>query len=414
MVTTNVTTKTVLTPASTNEVLGVKDGVLGRFELAAMKTAMSLDQVTNASLLLAKRYSMPPSQWKIGAIGNSLIETSNSFISTACSRVGAVIKEKLGVGGANTAALAAQAAALPADCTHCFILEGTNDAAQGVSTATHIANIRTAANVLIAAGIAPILIASPTRSVSAAQALVMSKYSLAERIYADTDGILFVDPWARFINADGTGVWASGISDDGDHPNLSGNYQIGVDLAVLLAARSSGYLVPRVDGYATNDGLLYNPLGILDTNANGLPDGWGAFGMSGTYALATASSPMIGKKCTATISQTATVELYREVNVNSGFVVGDKLRVVGLVTLASMSNCSFRAYVRPVGSSSTDRILLLERGNVTTQYLSCELTVPAATTSIQLWLEVSSLGGAYTCNLTFSNFQIFNVTTYTY
>lgn len=362
------------------------------------------------SKLTRPDFTAAPNSWRIGAIGNSLLATGLSFWHIATSLLQSTHKENKSVGGVGSSALAAQVAGLSSTCTHCIVMEGTNDAVALVTTASHITNLKAAVTALHARNIRPIVVASPTRNASAAQALIMAKYALAERIWCEQDNLIFVDPWSRYIGTDG--LWTAGATSDGDHPFATTHYDIAQDMYALINANKKGLLLPRING--TNEGLLSNPLGLADADLNGLPDGWGAFGMAGTYALATEAYPGRGNKCTATIVQSATVELYR--SLTTGYAVGDRVRFTGMISTANMSNANVRAYLRPIGEvGGIDLICTILRSNASQIYFSGEYVVASAVTELQLWLEVSAqVAGAYTANVSFAGVQAYNLTTNTF
>lgn len=363
------------------------------------EAAVTIAEIETLQAITPRRY-LGPASWKIGTIGNSVASNGfRAFTQTAASQLNAISMENVATGGALSADLVAQIASLSSSVTHCFVLEGTNDAAQSVSVATHITNMKAVAAALLAQGIIPIIVAAPTRDASTAQAQIMAKMALAERIWCENAGLIFVDPWNSLIDTDGT--WVSGATSDGDHPTVVSHQAIGRQVATLLSTGSPGLLLPRCDG-GSDGGILTNALNLADGNADGLPDGWTALGSSGTYALSTGADPTRGDICTATLSQTTTAEFYRSITPPT---VGNRIRVVGMLSLANASNVIVRAYLRSTGQTDVISAILTE--NDTNVYMCGEII---SNTEVQFWIEAASINGsAYTANVAFSAVQAYDI-----
>lgn len=343
---------------------------------------------------------------RIGAVGNSLIAFATSFIHCALGAMDgrATMEYKAAVGGVTSAGMSGQAATLPASCNVVVMMEGTNDANTGVSTSTHISNLKVIAAEIISRGFVPLVIASPTRETTVS---TINGYWLPERLWCEAAGISYVDPWSRYVDTDGS--WVAGCTTDGDHPNPATMLQVGLDLAGLLLAGKTGYLLPRSN--SLGEGLFSNALLLLDGDANGRPDGWSRLTVTGeNFSLAAATYPARGNKCTVVISQTVTAEVFRSVG-SSGWTPGQTLRITGMVSLASMFNCNFRVYCRPIGGVAFDIIPFIRQANCGDTYFSGEIVMPANTTDLQVWFEASSISGAaFTCTMGFSGVDVYNIT----
>lgn len=343
---------------------------------------------------------------RIGAVGNSLLAFATSFIHCAVGAMDgrATMEYKAAVGGVTSAGMSGQAATLPASCNVVVMMEGTNDANTNVSTATHIANLKAIAAEIMARGFVPVVIASPTRETTVSTII---GYWLPERLWCEAVGIAYVDPWSRYIDTEGS--WVAGCTTDGDHPNPATMLQVGLDMAGLLLAGKTGYLLPRSN--TLQEGLFSNALLLLDGDANGRPDGWSRLTVTGeNFSLAAATYPARGNKCTVVISQTVTAEIFRSLG-SSGWSPGHTLRITGMISLASMSNCNFRVYCRPIGGVAFDIIPFIRQANCGDTYFSGEIVMPANTTDLQVWFEASSISGAaFTCTLGFSGVNVYNIT----
>lgn len=373
---------------------------------ADMQAAVSAVAYTTQTLTTGEKYiavanigadavvkRRPINQWKsVSSIGNSLFENSLGLSRTAIGFLGVPMHKNFGVGGAATSALAAQAANVPTG-TACLVMEGTNDAAAGVTVSTHIANMKAAVAILLSRGVTPIVIASPPRDTTTA---LIDSYSVAERVWCIDEGLYFCDPWGKLTDTDGT--WTSGASSDGDHPTNAAYYTAGKMIADQLLGIESNYWVPR-----TNSNVLSNPLCLTDGDTNNRPDGWAGFSLPTFSALATGTHPIRGNRALAVISQSATMELYHQASVSPGVLeVGDEILITGLMSLANMSNCLMRVY------SQENSFFLTQANQPTVIGLQSRFVV---TGNVQVWIEARSLaGGAYTCNLTFGCFSILNLT----
>jgi lysophospholipase L1-like esterase len=368
-------------------VLANPSGVLANpvgVDAAGMRTLIGADAVVKRR---------PVNQWKsVSSIGNSLFENSLGLSRTAIGFLGVPMHKNFGVGGAATSALAAQAANVPTG-TACLVMEGTNDAAAGVTVSTHIANMKAAVAILLSRGVTPIVIASPPRDTTTA---LIDSYSVAERVWCIDEGLYFCDPWGKLTDTDGT--WTSGASSDGDHPTNAAYYTAGKMIADQLLGIESNYWVPR-----TNSNVLSNPLCLTDGDTNNRPDGWAGFSLPTFSALATGTHPIRGNRALAVISQSATMELYHQASVSPGVLqVGDEILITGLMSLANMSNCLMRVY------SQENSFFLTQANQPTVIGLQSRFVV---TGNVQVWIEARSLaGGAFTCDLTFGCFSILNLT----
>lgn len=385
--TVKLTDKSTVTPTRTDKVIGVQSSALKQFAVATLPN----DAVV--------KYRPIESVGSISMIGNSLFENSYSFGRIAIGYLKPAMGTSYGAGGAPSASLAAQAANVPTNSA-CLIMEGTNDAASSVSVTDHITNLRAAVAVLLSRGVTPIMIASPPRDTVGTIGTINS-YVIAERIWCKEEGIHFFDPWSEWTDTDGT--WVAGASSDGDHPDPVTYWQVGKRLAEMIGNDYPQVYLPRVNS-GSGVGLISNPLQLVDTNVDGLPDGWGGFNIPTFSAIADATYPGRGKRAFASISTSTTAELYRELTYVPGTVdTGDELLVSGFIGTANMSNCKVRVFC--VGGV----VMFATRENQAVMGVSGRFI--AASGPLQLWIEVSAItAGSYTCDLTFGGWNVLNVT----
>jgi lysophospholipase L1-like esterase len=176
---------------------------------------------------------------------------------------------------------------------------GTNDAASGVTPATFATHIRGMVAKILAAGRQPILTTTPPISGSDANKARADGYRRFVTAYAAQNGWPLVDfykaladpatgdmlPAYNTLNLNGTG----GVG-DGIHPNWDGRRAMGQVLADTMKPRLVPLDVPLplTTARAASSNLLENGLFRVDTNADGVPDGWTRSGAgTATVSLAT-------------------------------------------------------------------------------------------------------------------------------
>lgn len=347
---------------------------------------------------------------KLGAIGNSIVASPNAFWRFAATASQGLIAQgkSSAVGGSKSSEIVAQVDSLDDNCNAVLIMEGTNDAAQGVSVASHVANMRAAIGVIKARGFVPLLIATPPND--GAYAAECNRMALADRVLAESEGVTFVDPWGRLTDTDGT--WTAGATSDGTHPVVASDAAAGADLWSALSAGESGYLLPRSNA---GQGLVgSNVLQLTDSNADGLPDGWSNLSVTApTYSLAAAAHPFRGNRCSVGVSQSSTGSIIRIVPLG-GAAVGDVVRITGFISLESSSNMRVRVFTRFNGAS-VDFTCALILGNTANRFFSAEMKVPSGTTDFRFFIECAGqVSGAFSGTVGFGGFDIYNITQNTY
>lgn len=342
--------------------------------------------------------------------GNSIVADGNNIFQTLAKMSGGRISvvQNSGVGGYTSSAVLAKIIAEGVNPLADVVayMEGTNDAAQSVSYATHIANMRAIAQKIIQLGKIPLLVLAPPND--QAYAAVSNGMALRESVMAKTLGIAVFDPWVKLCDTDGT--WISGASADLIHPLASASATAGVELYSMISGKSVPLTVPRSN---VGEGLIgANVLQITDTNADGLPDGWSALSLtSPSYALSTAAYPARGKKCALTFSQAGTGYLYKEIF--SGFAIGDTVRISGFAGLVSQTNAKMRVFMRFSGTpTDVEGYASAQTGEAT--YFEVDSVVPAGTTKIQVYVALEGQqAGAISGVAEFGCIDVYNITALT-
>lgn len=373
---------------------------------AALLTADPIPQSTAAQSSLSDL--MHSQGLRLGTVGNSIINSQTAFWLVAASNSGGrIIPERTrSVGGVTSSALVGQVALLDSNCNSVLMMEGTNDGSQGVPLATHVANMRAAVDAVRGRGWLPILIATPPtdRAFSAAT----SSMALADRFLAESEGIPFFDPWGRVTDTDGT--WMPGASADQIHPIPATERAVGDDLWAMMVAGETGYLLPRSNTGLGLFGSSGNQLQLLDSDNDGLPNGWKPLSLTGpTFSAAPIAHPFRGKKCSAKVAQASQGYIYRTFNA-AGVTPGDVVRLTGFVSLANSVNMKVRVFYRfnTVLVDVTCAVLIGDTGD---RYFEAEVQVPAGLTDMTVFIQCApQTTGSFFGTVGFGGFDVYNVT----
>ncbi len=360
----------------------------------------------SASANLDKTFATRSHVEKFGFVGDSFTSPTGytNWPNPFCSYIpNCVQQDNQASGGAQASAGVAQVAALSSHCTTVFVLFGTNDAYASVSTSTYVANMLAIVTAIRARGMRPIVMA-PQTSDTGAIALIMVAYYYALRVMCEQQNVQFIDSFQRLIDTDGT--WKSGvaISGDPDHITAASHLQCAKDASAQYLGTSGTRWLPRNN---TTSGLNPNALQLLDQgDPTGLPDGWGGFDLPGSFALADWTYPGLGKKCTSSPSH-ASEAVYSEFYLRmGGTTVGSRVRVSGLISFTNVVNCYCYVYARTYGGSTPDKPLITLFEATNEQYCAAEMTMPASSTGIDLYIKLAPLAaGAHSCTIAFGAFS---------
>lgn len=351
-----------------------------------------------------------PKQVKIHVYGNSILTGFPDPIMAAQQvSVGKlVVVKNSAVAGYTSASVLAKLLTdgVDSDADVVAFMEGTNDAAQAVSYATHVANFKAIIAEIARVGKIPMLLITPPND--AAYAATANGNALRDVLLAQRLKIPSFDAWGRYRDADGT--WTAGVSSDLIHPNSATTSQAGADLYALIRDGSTPLFLPMAN---TGDGLFgSNILQLTDTNADGLPDGWANLSLTTpTFALSDFSYPYRGKKCAVTFSQSVNGKMYREIT--PGFVVGDRIKLSGICGLSATTNAKLSLFLRFSGGGIDVYAISTTLANGA-QYFSTEYIVPAGTTKLQVYIDFSTATtGAFSGVAEFGCIDIYNMTTLT-
>lgn len=259
------------------------------------------------------------------------------------------------------------------------ILLGTNDVIQGVSFASYKANIREIVNACRRIQAVPVLGAIPPNN-GAGRSSVISQWNAWLRALAAYEGLPFIDYFELLLNDTNGQIAASYDSGDGTHPSTSGYVAMGQLCATALQAVLPPWQ-PHLLKFATDTSARWsnNPLLTADANADGVPDGWTAYGGTSGFAHTLVTDSAVHGKMMK-VTQTANASLRGLQRGLSGtFTPGDVISMAGIIT----SNGGVSADVRLTftGPASTSRPVSFTAA-ITRGFFYQELTVPASTTGI--------------------------------
>lgn len=337
----------------------------------------------------------------ISDIGASGVQ--DTWFAVACARS----KQRILYAGtaATPSHTSTQALARIADVTDqapdfCFVLIGANDSV----AATLRANVVSIVTALRTAGVEPILC---TLLPQATQTFVQAHNSWL-RAYAAEAGLSLVDFYAALSST--TGGWVAAYTSDNTHPTTAGL------LAMAEAVLTSGVVErfpanrPRLASTSTDAAnIMGDGIFSVDSNADGVADGWVATGGATTYSLVT--DPKVKgnwQRLTRASAAEAQSQLQRS-GLTSGFSVGDAVSFAGRLSIRNPAS-GLLVYVSIgfVGPNTfAPNPVYAWEGPVTDAVFYGETTIPTGTTSILCNIQASTgTGSVEVAELTITNLTL--------
>lgn len=275
---------------------------------------------------------------------------------------------------------------------------GTNDINVGVSLAAFLATIAAIDVKVKSIGAMHVITAIPPNA-GVGKRSVLDLWNLSLSRFAATNRALFVDPYGA-ISDPSTGALATAYNLDGLHVNVLGAGAAGkaiADAVAPLVTPTNWPPLARDNSDAGN--LLSNALGLVDANADGVPDYWSASVAAGlTKSLVDPSAGeaalgIRGKWLTLTAASVAapgsTLQYYQNVRMtNHGTPTladgrattvhpGDRVALSCWVKTSGLTGpCSVTAYIYSLPSYSYARVLGLIYPVGTAGKLYLEYSVP--------------------------------------
>jgi len=284
------------------------------------------------------------------------------------------------------------------------LMAGTNDIGNSVTFATYQSNILAILQKIRSIGATPILCTIPCNDDVATRQPRISVWNQWLRRLALSEGAAIFDAYAVLVDPT-NGHYLASYYSDGTHPNFAGCLALGQAFADQMTPFLPKWTPPLPLDNGDNSGLLStNPILLTDTNADGIPDGWIAYGGTSGFAHALVTDASVpGKMMQITQTANASIRALERAIASANLAVGDKLAVLGIIK--SDGGVDAQAQVKFVGPNLTSKPCYL---NVfaTSGFFYQELTVPAGTTQI----NVDCIAGAGTGVVAFGQIQVYNLT----
>jgi lysophospholipase L1-like esterase len=375
----------------------------------ALKAGLAFQSDVAAAASAARLMRSP---MRLCSFGNSIAGAASSFarFASTASRGLLVYGQNAGVSGNRSAQMVARLDTIEAGIDVAFLIEGTNDATDGVTTAAHVASLDACISYMLNKGITPVMVMPPPKT---GLETAMGRYWLADYALARLRKIPVVFPWAFCFATAGTGAWNTAYSTDGIHPTTAASAIAGQ--AMIDQLRGDAVCLPLPVAQSAYPGLFTtNALMLTDTNTDGVPDSWNVTNSGGSATNALASNGTLGNWFSmerANQASTTFSNLSRAVNV--GFSVGDRVLCVGRVKTESMSNAQLKLYVDMTNSGQPQNIIhqfLLE--NLADQTFSYEFVVPAGTTGLTFGAVLQPVAASnYSGKVSVAQVQFYNLST---
>ena len=346
-------------------------------------------------------------------LGNSITAAHSSWWKSACRASGGtmIAGTNAGITGNTSAQIAARYAAdVPTGARLVTLMEGSNDASNGVTVAAHVSAMRTTIEGLLARGQLPLFAGTPPRN---SYAGIMHAYRLADYALAREYQIPFALPWEAYAHTDGSGSWASSASTDGIHPTTAVQEAAGIKAWQQWTGQTPAIMLPTAQAI-TIGAIQSNAMMLTDTNADGIPDGWSSTAASGATKVNALASAGLGNwfsvEMTGSTSGSSYVNISRAFT--TGFSPGNTLQWVGRIKTEGMSNAMLKFYLVCTGGTTTEVILhqyMLD--NLADATHQMEFVVPAGTTTITLYALLQATASGGVGKVSIAQQQLWNLTT---
>lgn len=218
-----------------------------------------------------------------GKAGPGLILRSDDFLAYAhlASQGWLLFGKAAGIGGQTAPQMIPRivADALSDGGQFCGFNTAPNDAGAGRTAAQYADDIRTMCSLIVSAGQTPVISLPLTHTTNSARK-TMDTYRRFLVSYGAANGWPIVD-WQDALIDPATGGYYDAYYNPADgtnglHPNTAGKAVMGQILADTLTPWLTPFTppLPLVNSNVQTANLLDNALFLVDTNADGVPDGW--------------------------------------------------------------------------------------------------------------------------------------------
>jgi lysophospholipase L1-like esterase len=336
--------------------------------------------------------------------------TPGSWFAQVCALSGQGIRflRNLGVAGQTSAQILARVpdviALKPAVC---FIQCMANDVRGSIPAATTKANVTAMWSQLIAAGITPIHVTDfPQASTNGAAISALNAWVTG---YGQRHGIVVLDGHSPAVDPATNDIAAAYASTDGLglHLNAAGDFAVAQSLWQQLTGVLAGPPPYMASALGDPSDLLggYGTFAV-DSNADGLSDGWNAIG--GPSAI-TYTRPAGGwQKVTRPAGSTGTGYLTR--SITTGWSHGDVLAVSGQFQIAG-AGATFTVGVECNSGDATQDVMPLNSWSSGSGAFYMEGTIPAGAASLDALIACFAPTAGVDTSIQLRRLTVVNLTT---
>lgn len=262
----------------------------------------------------------------------------NNWFPSACIRSNGVMKYifNAGVSGERSDQMLAriQTDVVSRKPKYCSILAGTNDIGQDIPLTTIMANIESMMTILLANHITPILCTIPPRdNDTATRRLNLDLLNTYVRELAFKNGLHLLDFYSVLVDPS-NGNYKSGYTGDNIHPGITAVKAMSQYVVDTLVPKLNVCDVPLPKWNDSPINIINKGLFVVDTNADGIADGWDAPYGSGTFTKALVTDSAIHGKWQEIVKTDAaatSVSFGQSFPKSSGWALGDKIAFLGRV-----------------------------------------------------------------------------------
>lgn len=329
-----------------------------------------------------------------GSVNNASLAQDESFplFVQLHSRGRIWVTRNAGVGGNTSAQMLARfdTDVTPFNPQVVFLMAGVNDIAQNVSFATFKANVEAIRAKAQGIGAALALgTLTPTSTADRKARTVQWNHWL--RKYAADNDLPLVDTYEALVDPV-TGSLKVEYDADGIHPTTLGRSVLGKLVSDQLASLTRRWSPPLVRDAADTTVNMFasNPLFLLDTNSDGVPDSWAATGGTTgiTHSLVDAQG-VAGKMARIQVAGSDAARTLSRSVPAATWAVGDKILVAGVIT----TDGGVRATVRMSltgGAAPSIPMPAQFTGAVDRGVFGLEFTVTPGTTNVALQIVAAA------------------------
>lgn len=283
----------------------------------------------------------------------------------------------------------------------CLVMEGSNDAINGVSIEDHRANLEAIVQRLLSRGVLPVILASAPVN---AQPGAVTAMVAAETLLAMKYGISIYDPWRNVLDI-ANGQWVGANTSDGVHPTFTAAVTAKNDLNAFIAGTNKASpLGPRANAVGTSGYTLSGGNNLMGTNTANVPTGWSQAGTA-TPSIGTAPTGFIGNFARLT-GAAATGNPYLTKTISSGWAPGDELALSFAVEI-NAGNTPQQVFITLRVDGVEQQVMQTVLVNIPAQRVFCRFK-PQTQAALAFFAKINGAGtGNY---VGIGEFEVYNLT----